>query len=109
MKDSELKEGDLCVAAYLPLQHVWKAGIILSVTEHGTYHVDCGDGTRHADYDKLYLAPHEVRVPPEGTEKGDIFKGDIFKKPVLDHFTVTVVPAHRVWTAGEYDAGAMHP
>jgi hypothetical protein len=109
MKDEDLKVGDLCVAAYLPLQHIWKVGVIESITEHGTYHVDCGYNSKARATDWLFLRLHEIRVPPKATKLGDIFKGDIFKKPNMNEYTMTVVPEQRIWVVGKYDVEAMHP
>ena len=108
-EDSALIVGDLCVAAYLPLQHVWKIGLIIDITENGTYHVDIGGNSNHNTSDRLFLKIHEIRTPPKGAAIGDIFKGDIFKKQNMNKFTMVVIPAQRVWTDGEYEAGARHP
>lgn len=82
-----LNEGDLCIAAIFPLQHVWQVGIITQITEHNAFKVDCGDKLT----EKLHLAPHEVRIAPEGVERGDKFHGDIHKNSSLEAYVRTTV------------------
>jgi len=96
----EFKPGDLCVAATFPLQHLWHVGTIVSVTEHGTHHVDCHNPAsgRHPSLDQYRLQPHEVKPIPEGAKPGDEVRGDLFKKDTVAHFSMTVVPEHRIWT-----------
>ena len=92
----ELKEGDMCVAAIFPLQHIWQVGVITQITEHRTFKVDCGDKLT----EKLTLAPHEVRPAPEGVERGDRFNGDIHKHSDLNQFEKTTVT---VWVAKDHN------